>query len=176
MQDIRLALNDRERNLRIRQHMKEISGRCLCGAVEYSVPDDFAYMGFCHCSECRRFSGSAFSAMGGIAVSSFRVVKGREDIAHYRKSEDTVLGFCRVCGSSLYAEKPQTGMIHLRLGTLDAAPSITPQFHSYVGAKVPWHHIGDALPQFEAGRGAAASQQNAAPDSLSCARRRGKVG
>ncbi len=138
--------------------MKELHGRCLCGAVEYAVADDFKYMGFCHCSECRKFSGSAFSAMGGVTAASFRVLKGHESIAHYNKSKDTVLGFCRACGSSLYAQKPQKGMVHLRLGTLDEAPSVKPQFHSYVGSKVPWHHIGDDLPQFEAGRSAVTTQ------------------
>jgi len=147
--------------------MKEINGGCLCGAVEYSVQDNFTYMGFCHCSECRRFSGSAFSAMGGIPTSSFRVLKGQENISHFNKSENSVLGFCRVCGSSLYALKPQKGMVHLRLGTLSEAPSMTPQFHSYVGSKVSWHQIGDALPQFEAGRGAAAAQQGIQADVAS---------
>ena len=132
--------------------MKEIHGRCLCGAVEYAVPDDFRYAGYCHCSDCRRFSGSAFSAFGGVPRSSFRVLKGQDSIAHYRKSENTVLGFCRTCGSSLYADKPGRDMIHLRLGTLDEAPALQPQTHSYVGSKAPWFEIRDELPQFQAGR------------------------
>lgn len=135
--------------------MNQLHGGCLCGAVEYVVTDDFKYMGFCHCSECRKFSGSAFSAMGGVASTSFKVLKGQENIQHYGKSEDTVLGFCRLCGSSLYAQKPRKNMVHLRLGTLDEPASLKPQFHSYVGSKAPWHQIGDALPQFEAGRAAA---------------------
>lgn len=144
--------------------MKELHGRCLCGAIEYSVADNFQYMGFCHCSECRRFSGSAFSAMGGVPSTSFHVLKGQESIAHYEKSKDSVMGFCSVCGSSLYALKPQKGMVHLRLGTLDETPSMKPQFHSYVGSKVPWHQIGDALPQFEAGR--SATQRGIQADGL----------
>ena len=133
--------------------MNELHGGCLCGAVRYRVADDFQYMGFCHCSECRRFSGSAFSAMGGVAAAAFRVLQGQDDITHYGKSAESVLGFCRHCGSSLYALKPAKSMVHLRLGTLDEAPSLQPQFHSYVGSKVPWHHIGDELPQYAAGRG-----------------------
>lgn len=136
--------------------MKQIQGHCLCGAVEYQVPDDFKYVGFCHCSDCRRFSGSAFSALGGIPTASFQVLKGQESIATYVKSESTVLAFCRVCGSSLYAEKPQKSMVHLRLGTLNEAPSLAPQFHSYVGSKAAWEQINDGLPQFEAGRPAVA--------------------
>jgi hypothetical protein len=132
--------------------MEQLHGRCLCGAVQYTVADDFKYAGYCHCSDCRRFSGSAFSAMGGVDSDAFHVMQGQDRIGHYRKSENTVLGFCRDCGSSLYALKPNKGMVHLRLGTLDQAPSLRPQFHSYVGSKAPWHRIGDGLPQFQAGR------------------------
>ncbi len=132
--------------------MKELSGRCLCGAVEYSVPDDFKYAGYCHCSDCRRFSGSALSAFGGIAAERLVLRKGQDDLARYVKSEQTTLVFCRHCGSSLFAEKPLRGMVHLRLGSLNETPSLAPQFHSFVGSKAPWYSIGDGLPQYEAGR------------------------
>jgi hypothetical protein len=135
--------------------MKELKGRCLCGAVEYAVPDALHYSGYCHCSDCRRFSGSAFSAMGGVPLAELRILKGADHIARYTKSAQTVLCFCRACGSSLYAEKPQRGMAHLRLGTLDEAPSLPPQFHSYVASKAPWYPILDTLPQHPAGRAAA---------------------
>lgn len=132
--------------------MKELSGRCLCGAVRYAVPDALHYAGYCHCSDCRRFSGSAFSAMGGLPLAQLRILEGAEHIARYVKSGQTVLCFCRNCGSSLYAEKPQRGMVHLRLGTLDEAPALAPQFHSYVASKAPWYAIEDDLPQHPAGR------------------------
>ena len=38
--------------------MKQLEGTCLCGKVKIQTPDDFDYMGNCHCSECRKFSGS----------------------------------------------------------------------------------------------------------------------
>jgi len=134
--------------------MKELSGRCLCGAVAYTVPDALHYSGYCHCSDCRRFSGSAFSAMGGVPLAELRILKGADQIGRYAKSGQTVLCFCRTCGSSLYAEKPQRGMVHLRLGTLDEAPSLAPQFHSFVASKAPWYTIRDELPQHAAGRNA----------------------
>ena len=116
------------------------------------MPDSFKYAGFCHCSDCRRFSGSAFSVVGGIPTEDLQVLAGKDNIATYAKSEDTVLAFCRICGSSLYAEKPKKNLINLRLGTLDRAPSLTPQFHSFVGSKAAWDHIYDDLPRFEADR------------------------
>src|SRR4051812_3693922 len=56
--------------------MRELRGSCLCREIEYSVDDDFAYMGHCHCSECRKFSGSAFSAFGGVEPAKLRFSKG----------------------------------------------------------------------------------------------------
>ncbi len=132
--------------------VKQLHGRCLCGAVEYCVPDDFRYAGYCHCSDCRRFSGSAFSAYGGVPLAGLRLLRGEAHIGRYRKSGNTVLAFCSLCGSSLYAEKPLRGMVHLRLGTLDQAPTLAPQVHSYVASKAPWYEIRDGLPQYPAAR------------------------
>jgi hypothetical protein len=134
------------------QRFKTLYGRCLCGAVEYRIPDALAYAGYCHCSDCRRFSGSAFSAYGGVQATDFVLTKGYDCITRYAKSEHTVLAFCRSCGSSLYAEKPSRGMIHVRLGTLDEVPTLTPQAHSFVGSKAGWFDVCDDLPQFETSR------------------------
>jgi len=90
--------------------------------------------------------------MAGIPLEEFSLLKGEESVKRYTKSENTVLVFCTNCGSSLYAEKPKRGMVHLRLGTLNEAPSLRPQFHSFVASKAEWDCICDGLPQFEAGR------------------------
>jgi hypothetical protein len=90
--------------------------------------------------------------MAGIATEEFRLVTGEASLKRFIKSEHTVLAFCGHCGSSLYAEKPKRGMLHLRLGTLDGMPSLRPQFHSFVASKAEWDTICDGLPQYEAGR------------------------
>jgi len=140
-----------------RMRMNRLNGGCLCGAVRYTVADDFRYAGYCHCSECRRFSGSAFSAFGGVEPAALHLLSGEDALSRYAKSADTVLVFCRICGSSLYAEKPRRGMLHLRLGCLEDAPRIAPQFHSHVASKAPWFEICDSLPQHPAGRAAPAA-------------------
>jgi|SRR5271166_4367721 len=45
---------------------RTLVGKCLCGAVQVSIPDEFLYAGYCHCPDCRASSGSAFSAFAGI--------------------------------------------------------------------------------------------------------------
>jgi hypothetical protein len=44
-----------------------LAGECFCGAVRYAVADSFEYALNCHCSNCRRTTGSAFKPFAGIA-------------------------------------------------------------------------------------------------------------
>lgn len=129
--------------------MNSLRAECLCGAVEYNVEDRLEYAGYCHCSECRRSSGSAFSAFGGIAEEALGIVKGEEHISTYHKTEDSLLCFCSICGSSLFSRKPNTGMVHLRFGSLTDIPGLKPQAHVFVNSKAMWYEITDNLPQFQ---------------------------
>lgn len=138
---------------------KYLTGSCLCKAVQYRVPDEFRYSGFCHCSECRKFSGSAFSAFAGIETGKFEVTHGAEHIRSYAKprvdeegkpmSPATTMKFCECCGSSLLAQKHERGMVHLRMGTLDDAPTLHLMGHVHVASKAPWYEIGDNRPQMD---------------------------
>lgn len=132
--------------------MKTLRGACLCGAVEYSTPDDFRYAGYCHCTDCQQFSGSFFNAFGGVPRPTFVVTRGAEHVGKHAKNEESILCFCTKCGSSLYADKPKINMVHIRLGSLLDRQSLAPQYHAYVGEKAPWYRIADGLPQYEGAR------------------------
>jgi len=131
--------------------MKQLKGSCLCGQVQIEVPDRFDYVGSCHCSECRKFSGAANATAGGIDGALLKIVAGEDHISIYRKSENTELAFCRSCGSSLFSRKRDSGKCNVRLGILDDAPTQRPTFHIFTGSKAPWEEICDGLTQFEAG-------------------------
>ena len=126
-----------------------LKGSCLCGRVKISVPDRFSYFGSCHCSQCRKFSGSAFSALAGIPYEDFNVVSGENEIRYFVKSETGTLAFCGNCGSSLFGKRSDIRMIHLRAGILDDAPSQQPTYHVCTKSKAPWHTITDDLKQYE---------------------------
>jgi hypothetical protein len=129
--------------------MKQLHASCLCGAVRLSLPDQFDYMGNCHCSECRKFSGSDYASVGGLDGDKVTIVQGEEVLSRYQKSPETALAFCRQCGSSLFSQKRSSGKINLRLGILDDVPSQQPNFHIFVGAKAPWYRISDDCPQLD---------------------------
>lgn len=129
--------------------MKYLTGSCLCGKVKIQIPDKFDMVGNCHCSECRKFSGSAFASAAAVDFDDFKVTQGEEFISYYPKTEDTDLGFCSHCGSSLFSKKSPIQKYLVRMGILDDAPTQHPAFHIFVGSKAPWYEITDDLPQFE---------------------------
>ena len=60
-----------------------LAGKCFCGAVGYSVPDEFLYAMYCHCSNCRRTTGSAFKPFAGIERHKLVVTEGRDALLIY---------------------------------------------------------------------------------------------
>lgn len=126
-----------------------ISGTCLCGAVRYEVPDEFHAAFNCHCSRCRRATGSAFKPMAAIVFDKIRLVQGQDELLVYGEPPGSHDMHCRHCGSFLYSYIAENGNGHVAMGTMVDTPSIRPQFHMFVGSKAPWFEITDGLPQFE---------------------------
>jgi hypothetical protein len=122
-------------------------GKCLCGAVAYRVMDEFLYAAYCHCSDCRRTTGSAFKPFAGIERAKLTLTAGAGDLMLVgdEKGNDT---HCKKCGSLLYSVVRDGAFVHVAMGTLVDAPSIRPDKHIFVGSKAPWFTIADNLPQF----------------------------
>lgn len=129
--------------------MKNLTGSCLCGAVEFEAKDNFLYAGYCHCSRCRKSSGATGVAVGALPVADFKITKGSDDITKHIRSETTTACFCKHCGSRLFGEKPGTELIHIRYGSLNKTPTCLPQAHIHVASKADWYEINDGLPQFD---------------------------
>ncbi len=128
--------------------MKRLSGKCFCGAVEYSVDDAFVYAANCHCSDCRRTTGSAFKPFAGIPREKLMVTKGANGLLIYGDTAGHD-AHCRTCGSLLYSLVREAAWVHVAMGTLVDAPTIRPTHHIFVGSKAPWYDIADNLPQYE---------------------------
>ena len=127
-----------------------LRGSCLCGTVTYEIASRFLYAGYCHCSQCRKTSGSAFAAVGGVNPSSFVVTHGQDMLRAFAKGPNSTLRFCGACGSGLFVEKNGGRTIHLRLGTLDSECQPPLQAHIYVGSKASWFELpNDGLPRYE---------------------------
>ena len=133
---------------------RTLAGMCLCGAVHYAVEDSFQYALNCHCSNCRRATGSAFKPFGGIEAHKLRITAGAEYLHRFGGDKlpqvhEAHDAHCGKCGSLLYSLVRDGAYVHITLGTLVDTPSIRPTAHIFVGSKAPWHTITDQLPQYD---------------------------
>jgi hypothetical protein len=127
---------------------RQLAGKCMRGVVQYLVSDRFEYAMNCHCSECRRTTGSAFKPLAGIKRDQLTVTSGEEDILRY--GDDVGHNaICSKCGSLLYSVVRDGEYVHVAMGTLVDEPGIRPSIHIFVGSKAGWYDIMDDLPQFE---------------------------
>src|SRR5262245_3063014 len=123
-----------------------IKGRCLCGAVQFSVTAPFEYSAYCHCSRCRQSTGSAFASSAGVRRDKVHIDSGEDSMTTYRRNHDTVSHFCKQCGSVLFLIVRNEEYAHVQMGTLLDDPQIRPRAHVQVGSMAPWHTITDSLP------------------------------
>jgi hypothetical protein len=112
------------------------------------VADAFRYAMNCHCSNCRRTTGSAFKPFAGIEREKLAVTQGEGKLMIYG-DDKTNNTHCRQCGSLLYSVVRDGAFVHVTMGTLVDDPSIRPTRHIFVGSKAPWFTITDDLPQHD---------------------------
>jgi len=122
-------------------------GQCYCGHIRYEVEDAFLYAANCHCSQCRRTTGSAFKPFAGIEREKLKLTEGKEALLIVGDAEGHD-AHCGRCGSLLYSVVREGAYVHVAMGTLVDAPSVRPDRHIFVGSKAPWFEITDDLPQY----------------------------
>lgn len=129
-----------------------ISGSCYCGAIQYEVHGRLLMFANCHCPDCRKMTGSAFSSVLVTEADGFKVTAGDEQLVRYPSSPGKQRCFCKTCGCHLFSRaEHRPGLVFIRAGSLDEDPGIRPQHHFWVSAKAPWHEICDSIPQHAEG-------------------------
>ncbi len=125
-----------------------IQGSCLCRGVGYEIAVPVR-AGHCHCSMCRKWSGSAFLSYAGVKLVDFRWTRGEDLLGRFPSSSGFSRVFCSRCGSGLAAwpADPGADLTWVMMGTLDGDSRVKPSEHIFVGSKAPWFEIADALPQ-----------------------------
>ena len=131
--------------------MTVVVGSCLCGGGRFEVELPFRRANHCHCTRCRKHSGSFGLTQGRVARERFRLLAGEELLRAYRPADGAAVKvFCSTCGSSLFGGHwPEGPEVSVRLGSLDADPQIRPQYHSFVDSRAVWDELpDDGLPRY----------------------------
>ncbi len=125
-------------------------GSCLCGHIEYQISSRLSHFGYCHCTSCRKASGSAHGPNAGIHKGDFSLSDPNSSLREYESSPGKFRVFCSNCGSPIYAYLAKTpDLIRIRLGSLDTPFTENAKAHTFVSDKAPWEVICGDLPQFE---------------------------
>jgi hypothetical protein len=126
------------------------AGSCLCKAVAYEISGELGDFGYCHCTSCRKASGTAYGANVPVERARIRFTNGTAALSEYESSPGKFRAFCSRCGSPIYAwlaAKPD--VLRVRLGSLDTPFAKRAKAHTFVSDKAEWDVIDDDIPQFE---------------------------
>lgn len=79
-----------------------LRGRCLCGAVRFTVtpPTDFA--SHCHCESCRRAHAAPFVTWTSVPEARCALLDGAAAVRTYASSPGVLRSFCGTCGTPLF--------------------------------------------------------------------------
>ncbi len=132
-----------------------MTGQCLCGAVSYKVEGDLQMTGVCHCKNCQRQAGTAYSVLFAVGDDQIKI---DGDLTTYDDTADSgnvvQRHFCPKCGSPIKSSLPtQPGVTFIKAGTLDDTSVLKPQVHFWTGSKQDWVDIDPDVAQIEANPG-----------------------
>lgn len=125
----------------------KFEGSCLCGEVRYTIEGSFERFYLCHCSHCRKDTGSAHAANLFSSTARLTWLSGEGAVTTYRLPETRhARSFCAICGSAL--PLPGTGMLVVPAGSLDTDIAIAPDGNIFTASRASWDHDLDTAPAF----------------------------
>ncbi len=128
-----------------------IKGSCLCQAVKYQFHGPEYTFQYCHCSRCRKFTGSAHGSNIIIDPKNFEWLSGEDMVGRFEHPEAKHFAtcFCRNCGSSLPWMSQSGVSVVIPAGTLDEDPGIRPTQNIFWKSRAPWREEVSALPHYD---------------------------
>ena len=121
-------------------------GGCLCGTVTFEIASPLQRMVHCHCSRCRRGTGTGHATNFIANPDQLKWLSGEESISRFDLpgAQSFAKWFCGRCGCPL-PRPSRSGKLVVPAGSLDSAPAELPADHIFWGSRAPWAcESGDA--------------------------------
>ena len=127
------------------------TGSCLCGEVGYQITGNMGIFQYCHCSRCRKFTGSAHASNLFVSPDQFTWLRGEQSVVNFLPQETKYFAtaFCKKCGSSLPWKSKGSEVIIVPAGTLDQSPGIEPIQNIFFDSKADWYIASSELPAYD---------------------------
>ena len=126
------------------------SGSCLCGEVQFEVDGPFEKFYLCHCSYCRKDTGSAHGANLFSRSASLRWLSGEASaVVFILPNTRHARSFCSRCGSALPHVQMGGELLIVPAGSLDTDVPIQPQAHLFTASRANWDNGLESVKKFE---------------------------
>jgi len=126
-------------------------GSCVCGAVAYAIEEPLAAFQYCHCSRCRKKTGSAHAANAFVPVAQFAWVRGEDHVKRFDlEGTRWSSAFCATCGSAMPFVNRAGTMVVVPAGALDEPLEDKPRRNIHFASRAPWYVAASTLETFDA--------------------------
>lgn len=132
--------------------MSDITGKCLCGGVSYSIEGEPLRMAQCHCKDCQRASGTGHMSLAFFKDEQITVNGKYSEYSSVADSGNAnIRGFCPTCGARLFSRNSaRAGVMAVTAGCADDNSWFGPQAIVYNKDKPAWDCMSEELPSFDA--------------------------
>jgi hypothetical protein len=128
-----------------------VKGSCVCGAVAFEIKPPYRFFQYCHCSRCRKRTGSIHAANIAVLADQCAYTRGEENVKRFELS--TAVGwsncFCATCGSGLPWRTRNGKAWIVPSSALDDDPIERPTRNVHMASRATWEVPAATLPEFE---------------------------
>ena len=115
-----------------------MKGKCLCGQVEFELINKVSNIYQCHCSLCRKATGTSFCSAIVVGLNDLRWTKGKDNIGSYTKENGFRSDFCKNCGSPVPNKMNIGDYIWVPAGLLEGPIDSRVVAHIHTDSRATW--------------------------------------
>ncbi len=127
------------------------TGKCLCGAVSFTLTGDPVNMAQCHCKDCQRASGTGHMSIAFFKEEQFELKGETSEFGVTADSGNVnTRAFCPTCGSRVFSyNSARAGIVGVPVGSCDDNSWFTPKAVVYCKDREAWDNTRTDIPNFD---------------------------
>jgi hypothetical protein len=124
-----------------------LKGSCLCGAVKYEVTGEPKRFYHCHCSRCRKATGTGHASNLFLQPAALQWLSGEAKVIAFKVPEAMRFTntFCATCGGRLPRQAKDSDVVMIPAGSLDDVAPIQPQARIFSDSRASWSCTDDEI-------------------------------
>ena len=129
--------------------LNDVQGSCLCGSVKFELFGDVEGFYLCHCTRCRRSTGSAHASNIFTMPENINWLSGEGLIQRFElpEAERFMKQFCSKCGSGVpYVNRLGTKLV-IPAGSLSEQFDVSPGKNIFWESRAKWYENGLKTPR-----------------------------